>query len=77
VRENAADLFPRKIRRENNAAVGMLQQNFRIRAKMRYKIPPNVARPHLEEDEIDSESFPAEIAGLAQDTIQCTFSSSR
>lgn len=73
MRENAADLFPRKIRRENRTVEGMLQQNFRTRATMRNKTPPSVAWSLLEEDEIDSESLPAEIEGLAQDTIHCMF----
>ena len=40
------------------------------RAKLRYKPPPNVARP-LVSDELDVESFPEEVEGLAKDTVNC------
>ncbi|KZV92646.1 WD40 repeat-like protein [Exidia glandulosa HHB12029] len=66
VRDNAAELFPRKVRKETLAGVELVR-NF-SRAKLRYKPPPNVARPVVG-DEIDPESFPEEIEGLAKDTI--------
>lgn len=68
MRDNAAELFPRKVRKENQAGVELVR-NF-SRAKLRYKPPPNVARPTVG-DEIDPESFPEEIEGLAKDTINC------
>lgn len=66
VRENAAELFPRKVRKETQIGIEHIRSF--SRAKLRYKPPPNVARPAVS-DELDPESFPDEIEGLAKDTI--------
>ncbi|KAH7099700.1 WD40 repeat-like protein [Auriculariales sp. MPI-PUGE-AT-0066] len=66
VRSNAAELFPRKIRKESNAPTELLRAYSRV--KIRYKRPPNAARPIISDD-LGMESFPQEIEGLAKDTM--------
>ncbi|KAJ8693750.1 hypothetical protein PTI98_008717 [Pleurotus ostreatus] len=68
-RENAADLFPRKIaRKERETPINpnhkLLQRGRRL--TKRYKPPPNVARPIIKED-LDVEDFPHQLESLGVD----------
>ncbi|KAH7099722.1 WD40 repeat-like protein [Auriculariales sp. MPI-PUGE-AT-0066] len=65
VRDNASELFPRKIRKESSAPAELLRGYFRGK---RLAVSPNIARSSII-DEIDMEDFPQEIEGLAKDTI--------
>ncbi|EIN08602.1 hypothetical protein PUNSTDRAFT_88042 [Punctularia strigosozonata HHB-11173 SS5] len=64
-RENAADLFPRKVARQ--PAAPPTSYTSKKRRKTR-KPPPHVARPTAGRD-LDAEDFPEQIEGLASDVI--------
>ena len=63
-RENAADLFPRKVARAEKQDV----MNPHMRPRRKQKASAQVAMPGLKED-VDAEDFPEHLAGLADDVI--------
>jgi hypothetical protein len=67
VRENAADLFPRKISRtaRSETVVETLKKR---RRKAKRNPPPNVRRPVVDE-KLDPECFPEQFEGFANDLI--------
>ncbi|KAL0959814.1 hypothetical protein HGRIS_011496 [Hohenbuehelia grisea] len=68
-RENAADLFPRKVsRRHREAPINprAVTKTRRRHTTKRYKPPPNVAQPIIRDD-LDVEAFPEQFQSLAQE----------
>ncbi|KAJ6612693.1 hypothetical protein B0H10DRAFT_2278752 [Mycena sp. CBHHK59/15] len=71
-RENAADLFPRKIPHATRETVVDAKIKGRRRVKPpkvgRYSAPPHVARPTIDES-LDLEKFPEQFEALAHDIV--------
>lgn len=63
-RENASDLFPRKVQRRPRDGV----MNPSLRPRRKAKAPLHVARPEILED-LDAEDFPDQLQGFADDVI--------
>ena len=63
-RENAADLFPRKVHRRSREEL----INTHLRPRRKQKASAQVASPGLKED-VDVESFPEQLEGFAEDVI--------
>ena len=64
--ENAADLFPRKVRHQDMATQA---RNIPLRVRRhRSKPPPNVRTPIITGD-LDPEDFPKQIAQFAEDIV--------
>ncbi|KAJ6588705.1 hypothetical protein B0H19DRAFT_1367253 [Mycena capillaripes] len=71
-RENAADLFPRKISHASREHIADPKIKGRRRAKSakvaRYSAPPHVARPAIDEN-LDLEKFPEQFESLANNIV--------
>lgn len=65
-RENAADLFPRKISRQKIEQPPPSADGYRRKRKRNAKRAPQVARPIILEDH-DAEEFPTQLEMLAKD----------
>ena len=68
--ENAADLFPRKISRQQKESLAHTK-NVQVphrRSRRKSKAPPHVRRP-IVFDKLDPEEFPTQIGKLATDVI--------
>ena len=63
-RENAADLFPRKVQRREIENV----MNPNMRPRRKAKAPPHVTNPMVLED-LDPEEFPEQLEHFAHDVI--------
>ncbi|THH12742.1 hypothetical protein EW146_g7414 [Bondarzewia mesenterica] len=66
-RENAADLFPRKVSRQKDTVVSNTGHTLSKRSR-KSKPPPHVRRPMVF-GELDPEDFPKQIKELAQDVV--------
>lgn len=62
-RENAADLFPRKVSRQAKEAI--VNPNNSKRRRVKHRALPHIARPVV--PEIDAEDFPDQLAGFSRD----------
>ena len=62
-RENAADLFPRKVQRRERETVMNT-----VRPRRKAKAPPHATTPALTED-IDAEDFPDQLYKFAHDVV--------
>lgn len=66
-RENAADLFPRKVqRRTRELLVDPRSRQWRIRRSKRQKPPPHITNPTIAEN-LDPEDLPYQLQEFARD----------
>ncbi|KAK7044558.1 catabolite degradation [Favolaschia claudopus] len=70
-RENAADLFPRKVAHASREPITERQMKVkgrRRKAKQGYSAPPHLSRPAVDED-LDLETFPEQFEALANNIV--------
>jgi hypothetical protein len=67
-RENAADLFPRKVQRQTQDVPLINPALVRHARRKRKNVPPHTARPGVEES-LDPENFPEQIEQFAIDVM--------
>ncbi|KAI0701045.1 WD40 repeat-like protein [Cytidiella melzeri] len=63
-RENAADLFPRKVQRREQETV----MNSAVRPRRKAKVPPHTTSPSVMDD-IDAEDFPDQLESLSHEMV--------
>lgn len=66
-RENAADLYPRKVARQPRET--LLKSNPKMRPKQKRKTPPNLGRPTPPDEKLEPEDFPSQMYSLAADVM--------